>query len=377
MERDISPWFSSAGHDASSVSFAPLPRYVSFTDWAEDAFVALTDKDEHGAYLMEPWEFPRSGDALIADAVEEYTDVRASQAPLIFQGGNCLVGDDFWFLGKDYFADSVNLVTQGINGAWPPVELPDKQDSFTFVHDLFNEYVEAERRLIVLGTKKPIPVRAYYGTREDSSFYLDSHGTGGGTYQPIFHIDMFVTLIGRAENGAFEVLVGSPDLADELLGTKSPLSLNRTYDAIAADLMSLGFSVKRNPLVHWPTTEAEIPFGVLKKMSYDPDNEELISAVSELEAAGATESSPIMTRRWHHITWNNCLVENSGSALGKHVYLPTFGHGVRQDLSLVDDHMKSLWEDHGFTVHMLADFNAFAERLGVVHCIKKFLKRGL
>jgi hypothetical protein len=38
--------------------------------------------------------------------------------------------------------------------------------------------------------------------------------------------------------------------------------------------------------------------------------------------------------------------------------------------------MKTLWESLGFTVHQLGDFNPFAERQGVVHCIKKYIQRG-
>jgi hypothetical protein len=62
--------------------------------------------------------------------------------------------------------------------------------------------------------------------------------------------------------------------------------------------------------------------------------------------------------------------------VGRHVYLPTFGHGTEADLAAIDAHMSGLWQDLGFEVHALADFNAFARRQGVVHCIKKYLRRG-
>jgi hypothetical protein len=79
-------------------------------------------------------------------------------------------------------------------------------------------------------------------------------------------------------------------------------------------------------------------------------------------------------RSWHHITWNNCLVEDS-DAEGRHVYLPTYGAGA-PDLAALDAHMAALWERLGYTVHPLADFGSFARRQGVVHCIKKYLRRG-
>src|SRR5688572_29375562 len=39
----IEAWFQAAGHSLDDVTFVPLPDYVSFTDWAEDGYVSLTD----------------------------------------------------------------------------------------------------------------------------------------------------------------------------------------------------------------------------------------------------------------------------------------------------------------------------------------------
>jgi hypothetical protein len=368
----VEKWFADAGHPAENITFIALPDYVSVTDWAEDAYVSLKDASDGTSYLMEPWAFGRFGDALIADAVEEYTDVRASQAPLIFQGGNCLVGSDFWLLGKDYFADTVGLF---VGDDPPPVDVPAGEDPRSFAADLFSQYVDATRSLTLVGTKKPIPLQPYVGTKDGERYYLDITASGAGTFQPIFHIDMFLTLVGVNSQGAFEILVGSPSLADELLKTSSPFSLPEVYDGIARSLESSGFAVRRNPLVHRPTPGAAVELARLKQLSSEPGNEPLAYAVKQLELAGATDTTMIQVRDWHHITWNNCLVENSKSA-GKHVYLPTFGHGDYSDLAAVDSKMKSLWEDLGFRVHLLDDFNEFARRQGIVHCIKKYLARG-
>ena len=81
----VQRWFSDAGHPPANVVLVPLPDFVAVTDWAEDAYVSLEDAADGSGYLMEPWSFGRYGDALIADAVEEHTDIRASGAPLIFQ----------------------------------------------------------------------------------------------------------------------------------------------------------------------------------------------------------------------------------------------------------------------------------------------------
>ncbi len=154
-----------------------------------------------------------------------------------------------------------------------------------------------------------------------------------------------MTLVGPVD-GRFTVLVGDPSLASGLLGTSSsPSDLSEVYDGIAADLTAAGFDVRRNPLVRRATPGQVLPHAELA------------------------------VRDWHHITWNNRLVENSAEA-GRHVYLPTFGHGDDFDLKVVDEHMARLWEDLGFSVHLLADFGSFARRQGVVHCIKKYLRRG-
>lgn len=88
-----------------------------------------------------------------------------------------------------------------------------------------------------------------------------------------------------------------------------------------------------------------------------------------------TSAAMALRRDWYHVTWNNCLVENSAE-VGRHVYLPTFGHGVNADLAVIDEWTERFWSARGFTVHLLADFTPFAERQGVVHCIKKYLARG-
>jgi hypothetical protein len=342
----VEEWFANAGHPTENVDFVPLPDYVAVTDWAEDAYVSLKDAADDANYLMEPWSFGRAGDALIADAVEEYTDIKASGSPLIFQGGNCLVGSDFWLLGTDYFADTVALLTD----SRPPVAIPPGATAAAFASELFTRYVEGGRKLILVGTKKPIALSEYVGTREDDGYYLDIPASGTGTFQPIFHIDMFVTLVGANAEGAFEVLVGSPTMADELLGTSSPFGLAEVYDGIARDLERSGFAVRRNPLVHRPSLGRTIGFSELQQLSKDPDNAALAPAVAELAAAGAIDTTTIRVRSWYHITWNNCLVENSTTA-GRHVYLPTFGYGDHVDLAAVDSVMKALWEELGFTVH--------------------------
>ncbi len=363
-------WFTEAGHAVDHVDLVALASYVSFTVWAEDGYVALVDQADGSTYLMEPWEFPRAGDALIADAVSDSLPIRTQQAPLIFQGGNCLIGDTFWLLGRDYFADTLSV----LSGQRPPVVQPDAVSLPDFATQLYSDYVDRERRLLLVGTVREIPLLGVRGLRQGDEYFLDVATDGAGTFQPIFHIDMFITLLGTGADGTFEVMVGDPSLADDILGTHSPWALADVYDAIAGDLAEEGFTVHRNPLVHWPTVTQTLSLGELARLAGLPNNEDLLPAVRELRQAGAQDDTEVVVRTWHHITWNNCLVENSEQT-GRQVYMPTFGYGDKASLSAIDDRMGEIWAERGFEVHRLADFNAFAERQGVVHCIKKYLKR--
>jgi hypothetical protein len=253
--------------------------------------------------------------------------------------------------------------------------VPEGADPGDIARGLFSSYLDSSRRLILVGTKKTIPTRAYVGTRSGAEYFLDIGADGVGSFQPIFHIDMFISLVGLKPDGRFELLVGSPSLGDTVLGTKSPFALDDVYDRISDSLQSEGFAVTRNPLVHRPSIGETFSFVQLKEYAAQPGYEALGSAVKELGMAGAADATLVRIRTWHHVTWNNCLVEDS-VAHGKHVYLPTFGWGTNADLKPIDLEMKALWEGLGFTVHLLGDFNRFAERQGVVHCIKKYIARG-
>ncbi|WES62844.1 hypothetical protein P0L94_10270 [Microbacter sp. GSS18] len=366
---EVAAWFADAGHEPGNVTLVPVPEHVALTDWAEDAYAALKDTDSPQTILMEPWEFARAGDALIAQYVQDYAGIPASQAPLIFQGGNILVGGSFWLLGRDYVAESEELLT----GGRPPVNLPADRPVTDALASLFAEYLEAQRELLVLGTDEPIGLRDYYGAMSERGFTLDMPSGGAGMYQPIFHIDMFVTLLGPASDGRYEVTVGSPRLADEALGTSSPYALDDVYDAAAAALEATGARVSRNPLVHHATFRGTTNLATLDQAAADYGSEDLRLAAAALRDLGAGPDDEVHLRDWHHITWNNCLVENS-ECEGRHVYMPTYGASY-PELAPLDDRMEQWWTERGFTVHRLADFSPFAERQGVVHCITKYLGR--
>lgn len=336
VRDDVVSWMADVGRPQSSVIAAP--DHLSFSVWAEDGYVAMADAEGSGTYLLEPFYFPRYADSLIADLVSHATDLRNTQAPLYFQGGNVLVGDDFFLLGADYPARSQRYVRDGIVSPAPG------ESAAELVRRLYGEYLDAERQLVYVGSTIPVPEeqeRVFRLGGQDWTELLYA-GNEAGTAQPLFHIDMFISLAGRGEDGRYRLLVGDPRLAAEALGEPlHPHAMAEVFDNVARTLQGMDFDVRRNPL----------------PLVYVDD-----------DAA--------RQRIWYFATSNNALVETS-SERGSMVYLPTYGHGPWASLEATDEANRAIWEGLGFSTVALGDFHPFAENLGAVHCITKYLRRSL
>lgn len=327
-------WLDAAGFPEARV--VVVPDHLHFSIWAEDGYVIVKDGASGETFFLEPYEFPRYGDGLIADFVSHQTDFKDTQAPLYFQGGNVLVGDDFFFIGGDYPANSLRYINNVI--------LPNAGESpADAVRRLYREYMDGQRTLHYIGSTVQVPAQTerqitVNGESWTELLYL---GNRPGTVQPLFHIDMFLTLAGRDAAGRYQVLVGDPRLAATLLGVRLwPHAMVNVFDNIAEELRRRGFAVTRNPL----------------PLAYVDD-------------ASTKE------RIWYFATANNALVQIPQAGV-RDVWLPSYGFGNWTSLSVTDTGNRQIWESLGFQVHMLGDFHPFAENLGAVHCIKKYLARG-
>lgn len=312
------------------------PDHLQFSIWAEDAYAIAKDTTSGDTYFVEPFSFPRFGDSLIADFIANSTDLKDTQSPIYFQGGNLLIGDSFFMIGADYPAESLNYVNAHLQPS--PGEQPTD-----LIHRLYSEYLDTSRNLIYVGSSVPVP------KQETRTISLDGQqwkevlyfGNKEGTSQPIFHIDMFISLAGRSESGTFVLLVGDPSLAADVLNTPVlPHAMNEVFNNIAWFLEGKGFQVIRNPL---PLVYVD---DLYKRL-----------------------------RIWYFATSNNLLVQNRGEE-SKAVWMPTYGHGRWSKLTATDDCNARIWESLGFEVHRLGDFHPFAENLGALHCIKKYIARG-
>jgi len=333
VEPTVAQWFKVAGFN--SVEMLAVPDHLHFSVWAEDGYVVAKDTASGETFFVEPFHFPRYADGLIADFVSNGTSLSHTQAPLYFQGGNVLVGDDFFFIGADYPANSLGYINKVIVPA-----LGEKP--FDTVHRLYREYMDKARDLYYVGSTIPVPSETRRSIVIDGEQWTEVIYSGNkeGTVQPLFHIDMFITFAGRDAGGKYQLVVGDPSLAAQALGVPLwPHAMQEVFDNIATGLNTLGFSVTRNPL----------------PLVYVDD-------------------SSTRERLWYFATANNALVQIIDDGK-KNIWLPKYGFGGWTSLVETDNMNVKIWESLGFTATLLSDFHPFAENLGAVHCIKKYLDR--
>ncbi len=341
--------------DSREIELVQTPHHLAFSIWAEDACTVVTDASSDGVvetYLVEPYSFPRYGDGLVADLVAEASpDLASTQLPLSFQGGNMLIGDEFVLIGRDDLDESIMTAIE--EDAIRDFPIGDRDTQERFIRQLFRDALDPSKEFHFLESQPLSRPPDKFVSEYGGKMYLNELG-GEGLRQPIFHIDMFVSLAGRATpDGPYRVLVGDPGLADELLGDSTrAFNMQSEYDDIAAQLESLGFQVIRTPL---PLVPALVD-----------DRARRVEIEGNVVAVEGT-------LRWYHATSNNCLVQIDGDS--RDVWLPTYGHGSSAPLATVDAKHREIWEGLGFTVHQLADFSHLAIALGALHCIKKYLSR--
>lgn len=330
LER-LAQWLAELGA-SDRTEIVSAPDTMRFTVWAEDAYTVCRDTQDQETFFVEPASFTRGDDAYIADIVSANTNLERTQARLYFQGGNVLIGDDFWMIGADYPRNSLKLGY---------IKQKDGESVRDAVVRAYGGALDPARRFLTIGSRIPVPQQVSVPFQQDGQTWKEIRyfGNHDGTVQPLFHIDMFLTLAGRDDQNRPIVLVGDPAMAAEALGQPlSLLAMPEVFKDIADQLETLGFKVVRNP----------IPLVYVDKPKE-------------------------RVRLWYFATSNNALVQVSAK---KEVWLPTYGHEPWPELAATDALNKSIWEGLGFQVHQLPDFHVFAANLGAVHCIKKYLGRG-
>jgi hypothetical protein len=303
---------------------------LTFTVWAQDACVVRVGLNGLPC-LVAPAGFDRHDDARLMDDIARHLGTEHERAALYFQGGNVLVGDDFWLVGADSIRETVERGLAGDPAA---------------AQRAFAAQLDGCRTLHVIGSRRAVPA-AHMRARSDRSggrTHEPTHesihgGNSKRTRQPMFDLDGFISLAGRDADGTYRVLVGDPRLAARLMSRLLPdHALTDVFDDVAEQLVDLGFRVIRNPL----------------PLVFHDDRVK-------------------KTRVWYFASSNNVLVEIDGAA--RNVWLPSYADDTWPELASTDRRNTEIWEDLGFTVHGLPSFHAFAQSMGAVRCMCKCLTR--
>lgn len=309
-----------------------IPDDLTFTIWAQDA-CAVQREPGGNSVLLTPSVFPRGDDAAVLGRVARAIGLETVPTDLVFQGGNLLVGDDFWLLG----ADAVQH-TMAAGEGW-------REGDDAAVLERFREVMEPGRRLVVLGSDLEIPATASRAAADPPASargpWQENVHTGSreGTRQPLFDLDTFVSLAGRDPDGTYRLLVGDPRLAADLTGIPLPdHALADVFDDVAARLGEDGFRVVRNPL----------------PLVHDDDR-------------------VLRRRNWYFASSNNVITEIDGDR--RWVWMPTYGDEEHPRLADTDRENERLWNEAGFHVERLPTFHVFARGLGAAHCVVKCLDR--
>jgi hypothetical protein len=326
FEARATSWLVASNVATTRFEVRPMLR-ANATMWANDPFwtCAARTRPLDPPVLVEPQKFSRAGDRFVADDVKQHFGYAQLVLPRPFEGGNILVGDDFYLVGIDTVADlgpGVLTVSKAYRA------------------------MESQRRPIVVGgDNEPLATARWHETlTAGTTWSVAGAVVPDGSRQPIFHIDMFVTLVGRPDPASkFVVMVGDPSLATAKIGgpTWPVLGKDPTrqaeFDAVAMQLADDGFEVIRVPL----------------PLVYDDDR-----------STGA--------RQYYFASYNNAIVQRDPDR----VLLPTYGDDTWPELRDIDDEVAQLWRDRGFEVVRLPDMSAFAIAGGAANCIKNVLARG-
>lgn len=277
--------------------------------WAQDGYCCLR-KDDGTTVLLEPLSFTRGGDHFVADQVAAETEMEVEVTKYHLEGGNILAGDDYIIVGKDYLHRNESITGQ----------------SHTKITNGFKK---------LFGVSQVI----WLGFDESVKFPIDVYQ---GDYQPIFHIDMYVTLGGKTTEGKELVFVADVNLAKDILGqAKPPAVIIQAFEKTAQffesyDRDGLQFEVKRLPIDLWDVDSSSGTF----------------------------------------LTYNNCLIEVYGEV--KNVYIPAYSSVAPGSVNRrkLDKCVAEIFVDNGFkTKLLLGAYEELCKRGGSVHCITKVLKR--
>jgi len=308
----------------------------SFSLWAQDAFlVAQTHETSTSGIIISPSEYlredKRNDGSIAREVADRHPAGYASRTfPAPIEAGNVLVADDFVLVGKD------EILRSGYGEA-------------QFIQ-YFSRCFGTKKKLIIVHCKseafKPIygdnreKVKTRTLTKSDvvidkQTGYQHSIYKWRGKAQPIFHIDLFITLLGRNSAGEQIILIGEP--------TKG--------------LDTHNFNDKEQEIIDEQIKDASDKINeCIKNLKQDLSKYNIPCKIlrNDLPLTYYTYAPQTV---WYWASYNNCLVETSGSE--KNVWLPRYHNDNDnenqqwQQLRKYDKKNEEIFRKNGFNTYLV------------------------
>jgi len=297
------------------------PDSAALWGWAQDRCVVCRDERTGASVVVHGLSIEAQDTARYVATAQP--GARTVTTALRLEGGNILADGEFCFVGADLADDNAAFLER------------------------FAAEMESRRAIVPVGAEAPLvrrgPTRfALHPGDLRWREAVDRSLSRSGTLQPVFHLDMFMTLAGRGSDGRLWVLVGDPYAASLLIGVPLPDGFPQpAFDEIARLVERQGCAVIRNPL----------PF----IYHDDPD---------------------ARMREWFYASSNNAWVEQVEEGPSR-VWLPQYGFGAWPELKATDEANAAIWQGLGFEVVPAGDFLPLADQLGALNCVSKILERAV
>lgn len=295
--------------------------------FAQDPFVVLMDQYGNRNFL-EPYYFERAGDSEIAEQVSAQTYINIKATRYELEGGNILIGDDYAIVGADTI-------------------LKNRERYFG------NYTKESGERLLKKHLKKVLGVRYVIVPilKKPLKLKWDVFPQGELRQQPLYHLDLFLTLGGQNDKGQEMIYVA------EMRHDPKDISYVRGKPEEPSEVQKLGRALDEIADFFKEFQDQEVgPTFDVRRIPM------------ELIVEGVNH--PVLR------SYNNCLVECYGNV--RNILLPAYGDHDEQikDRSTITRRVQNKFKGDGFNVVWVrGDFDDLATKDASLHCIVKVLRR--
>ncbi|MEM7037935.1 MAG: hypothetical protein AAF570_13210 [Bacteroidota bacterium] len=298
-----------------------LPRTV----FAQDQFSVLEGEAGINYILNMIYAYLNFSEGYVGPALIDQAfafDYGIRPCALTFNGGNVLAGEDFLLIGRDTITS--NADTLGLES----VEVLERFRQYygvAYIHEI--------------GSPTPYPTEPNFSQ---------------GRWQPVFHLDMYLTLGGPINKAGADreevVFVGKL----QILPAENEAKSEEEGEEILQMVRKVAKNLDRTALGFPKQLSAEIGITVLR-----------FPLLLDLETG-------------YYISWNNCLVENMGPGHKRTVYLPDYCTEPDSRYEPYQQQVIDVLEKAGFDYVLVNnDFLKYSlQYRGSLHCMVKVLRRG-